>query len=195
MFSPQPGQQQKPIRANAALKARSANDARTGRKRPRSYARKGCAVTLHLQAADTEPSLRPHLARHLRQIAAAAGVRDGAIAVAVVDDREMARLHGRFLGEKSTTDVLTFDQSAKPQAAGAAVEGDIVVCVDEARRQARRRGHEVREELLLYAVHGLLHLLGYDDHDPADARAMHRREDELLTEAGLGPIFAGSKTR
>jgi ssRNA-specific RNase YbeY (16S rRNA maturation enzyme) len=44
-------------------------------------------------------------------------------------------------------------------------------------------------------VHGLLHLQGYDDHTAADARAMHRREDELLTAAGFGAVFGRGTTR
>src|SRR5690606_1916317 len=70
-----------------------------------------------------------------------------------------------------------------------ALDGEIVLCVDEAVRQARQRRHDARLELLLYAVHGLLHLLGYDDHDPKDAAKMHRREDELLRAAGLGDVY------
>jgi len=70
------------------------------------------------------------------------------------------------------------------------VQGDLVICMDEAARQAVSRGHETRLEVLLYAVHGLLHLLGYDDHNPQDAEAMHRREDELLTAIGYGPVYS-----
>ena len=73
---------------------------------------------------------------------------------------------------------------------GEPVEGDVVVCVDEARRQAVNRGHEVRAEVLLYAVHGLLHLLGYDDHEPDSAAAMHDREDTLLAALGVGRVYA-----
>ena len=57
-----------------------------------------------------------------------------------------------------------------------------------ARRQATQRGHDVRLELLLYALHGLLHLLGEDDRTDADFRRMHEKENELLRALGLPPI-------
>jgi probable rRNA maturation factor len=67
--------------------------------------------------------------------------------------------------------------------------GEVVLCVDEAARQAAEQGHTVAEELLLYAVHGLLHLCGYDDRTPADFAVMHAREDEILTHIGVGRLF------
>ena len=69
------------------------------------------------------------------------------------------------------------------------LHGEVVICLDEAADQAAHRNHPVRLEVLLYAVHGLLHLLGYDDRDRSSAARMHRREDRLLTQAGLGTIY------
>ena len=83
--------------------------------------------------------------------------------------------------------MLTFDLRDD---ADADLEGDVALCVDEAARRAAERGHPVRDEVLLYAVHGLLHLLGEDDHTPADYARMHAREDALLTAIGVGPRFA-----
>ena len=51
------------------------------------------------------------------------------------------------------------------------------------------RGHTVSDEVALYAIHGILHLLGYDDHDDADARRMHDRENEILTRIGIGAVY------
>jgi hypothetical protein len=76
-----------------------------------------------------------------------------------------------------------------------AVEVDTVVCVDEARRRARERGHGVREELLLYCMHSLLHVQGYDDVTAAGAAAMHAREDEVLTAIGVGAVYGKRETR
>jgi len=70
------------------------------------------------------------------------------------------------------------------------VEGDLILCLDEARRQAAARNHTVRQEMLLYGVHGLLHLLGEDDLDEASYQKMHKREDEILTALGVGVVFA-----
>lgn len=112
------------------------------------------------------------------------------LSVIVINDDRMAELHERFSGVAGTTDVLTFDLS-DDTAASTHVEGEIYVCLDEAHRQAEQRGHATERELLLYAVHGLLHLVGYDDHDEADYQTMHAREDELLEAIGVGRLFSG----
>ena len=109
------------------------------------------------------------------------------LSVAVVDDATMGELHQRFLNTAGPTDVLTFelDQDAD----GRVTEGEVVVDFDEAARQAAERGHRVEVELLLYALHGLLHLSGYDDLDPASHTRMHAREDEVLEALGVGAVF------
>lgn len=55
---------------------------------------------------------------------------------------------------------------------------------------ARRLGHPMAHELLLYALHGLLHLSGFDDRTDSEFAAMHAREDEILTRLGVGPVFS-----
>lgn len=115
--------------------------------------------------------------------------RGSSVAVRVVGDAEMAAAHQRHLGLDSTTDVLTFDLGSsvtEPRH----VQADIIVCVDEAARQARARGHGVREELLLYIIHGMLHCLGHDDHDDAAFARMHAEEDRVLAAIGVGTVFA-----
>lgn len=109
--------------------------------------------------------------------------------VAVVGAARMARLNAEHLGHAGPTDVLSFDLGAGPSGGLCA---QIVVCSDVAVRQARRRGHSPEKELLLYITHGLLHAMGYDDQTPADARAMHAREDELLEAFGVGRVYAAS---
>ena len=101
-------------------------------------------------------------------------------------DREMSRLHRRYKKARGTTDVLTFDLSEIP----GRVVGEVHVCVDVALRRAEELGHPLQNELLLYAVHGLLHLCGYDDTDARSFRAMHAKEDELLRAIGVGDVFA-----
>ncbi|MEX0775060.1 MAG: rRNA maturation RNase YbeY [Phycisphaeraceae bacterium] len=141
------------------------------------------------------------LGQQLRRIARLAGVKAGVISIAVVDDAAMVELHRRYHGQATTTDVLSFDLREAPEApeapdaphAHAGLDAELVLCVDQAARQARARGHALRLELLLYAVHGLLHGLGHDDRTAPQAAAMHAREDELLTQAGLGPVFSRGK--
>jgi probable rRNA maturation factor len=62
--------------------------------------------------------------------------------------------------------------------------------VDEAGRQSAVRGHTVEQELLLYVVHGVLHCLGHDDHDPDAAARMHAEEDRVLAAVGVGVTYA-----
>lgn len=120
----------------------------------------------------------------------------GRVAVRLVDDGAMACAHERYAGVPGTTDVLTFDYrepgEAGPGWAKGSVEldADVMVCVDEARRQSESLGHDPRRELLLYVVHGMLHAAGADDADPAAAAAMHAREDEVLRAIGVGPVYA-----
>jgi probable rRNA maturation factor len=119
----------------------------------------------------------------------------GQLAVRVIDDAEMSAAHEQFCGISGTTDVLTFDLGVDEDAAGELPEGvrlidaDLLACVDEATRQASVRGHSVREELLLYTLHGVLHCLGYDDHDEEAFATMHAREDEVLRAIGLPALF------
>lgn len=110
------------------------------------------------------------------------------LSLALVGDRQMSRLHRQFMGIAGPTDVLTFplDHDAR----GRPVAGEVVVCVPEARRRVKSLGVPVERELLLYALHGLLHLCGYDDRTDASFRAMHRAEDQILTQLGVGPVFA-----
>jgi probable rRNA maturation factor len=107
------------------------------------------------------------------------GVRIAEADVAVVSGREIAALNRRHLGRTGRTDVLSFDLTHCP---GAGLCAQIVVCGDLAVRQARRLRTGPQRELLLYVLHGLLHLIGYDDATPAQAARMHAREDRLLEE-------------
>ena len=108
------------------------------------------------------------------------------ISVALVDDAQIAELNQTHLQHEGPTDVLSFDlraQEVEP------LEGEIVLSVETARREAQRRGHSEEAELMLYAVHGTLHLTGLDDQAPEDAARMHNLEDEVLTELGVGAVF------
>jgi probable rRNA maturation factor len=111
--------------------------------------------------------------------AQAAGYRGGCppgrLSVAFLGDRELARLHGDFLRDPSPTDVITF-----PGAPGAELAGEICVSVDAAARRAGRSARRLSGELLLYVVHGWLHLAGFDDRQAPERRAMRRAEARAL---------------
>ncbi|MFG0292089.1 MAG: rRNA maturation RNase YbeY [Phycisphaerales bacterium JB050] len=115
--------------------------------------------------------------------------RGGVVRVRLVGDDEMANAHERYCGVAGTTDVITFDLAEGASAHGAALDVDLIVCVDEARRQADKRNHAIETELALYTLHGVLHALGYDDLDEDSYERMHAREDEVFRRLGLGAAF------
>jgi probable rRNA maturation factor len=124
------------------------------------------------------------LLRRLAQSAAADEWGDCALSVVVVGEDEIARLNRRFLGEDGATDVLAFplsdaDASSRP------LVGEVVVSGERASVEGPARGLSAEEEMALYVVHGVLHLAGWDDHDPAGRQAMRRRERRVLAGFGL----------
>jgi len=123
----------------------------------------------------------PRLAGTARAALAALGRADRDVHVSVVDDAAIRRLNARYLRRRTTTDVLSFDLQAPGPSR---LLGEVVVSADTARRQARRADVPVALELDLLVVHGLLHLAGWDDHEPREARLMHEREREILGRAG-----------
>lgn len=111
----------------------------------------------------------------------------GDVTVAIVSDRRMRVLNRTFRGKDDTTDVLSFPigsrQSDNGQGPGDVSLGDIVIANGVAARQAEQHGHAVGTELRILALHGLLHLLGYD-HE-TDAGRMARAEERLRKKGGL----------
>ena len=107
------------------------------------------------------------------------------VTLKIVDDAAMRDLHARHRRTAGTTDVLTFDHSA-PQGP---LEADIVICVDEAARRAAELDLPIEREVLLYALHGVLHCAGFDDRTPEDFKTMHAEEDRILVAIDVGPTF------
>lgn len=135
----------------------------------------------------------PRLARYLRRARAMMKAPLQELDVVLVNDRVMSRLHEQFMGICGPTDVLTFPIDL--DARGRPISGEVYVCVPEARRRASVEGSELRDELLLYALHGMLHLCGYDDRTTRDFARMHAREDQILTALGVGRVFAPRSKR
>ena len=101
----------------------------------------------------------------------------GDLSVAVVSDRRMRALNRQFRGRDKVTDVLSFPAETR------GFLGDVVIAGGLAMKQARAAGHPVQTELRVLALHGLLHLLGYD-HE-SDGGTMARVEARLRQKAGL----------
>ena len=113
------------------------------------------------------------------------------ISIAVVSDDEIAALHRQYLNINGPTDVLTFDLSGTGSDSNdpRRIEGEVVLSAETAMRCASHNKHSPAAELALYAVHGLLHLLGLDDKSEKDAARMHQLEDEILMAVGVGRVF------
>jgi probable rRNA maturation factor len=139
------------------------------------------------------------------------------LSVLLVDEKAMTELHERWMGEPGPTDVLAFpmDELRPPHLGGVNVGragaeepgpdpgllGDVVLCPQVAAVQARGAGHSTQDELELLAVHGILHLLGYDHAEPQERADMFGLQDRLLAswrsgraehagEPGPGPVDA-----
>jgi probable rRNA maturation factor len=100
------------------------------------------------------------------------GFTSAIIGIAIVDDEAISRLHGQYLQNPDPTDVLSF----LLESADAYLEGEVAVSAETALATARRLGAQADEELLRYVIHGMLHLVGYDDRAPKERAAIRRQE-------------------
>ena len=145
----------------------------------------GC---MELSVHDTRvPGGRRRLERDLKKLAAYAANRAGCdveLSMAVIGDERMREVNRTCLEHDFATDVLSFPMASEP-----VLVGEVLISADTARREAARRGHPAYHELLLYAVHGVMHLLGYDDHGTAERRRMRRAERAALIALGIPPVF------
>ncbi|HEY8424742.1 MAG TPA: rRNA maturation RNase YbeY [Limnochordales bacterium] len=113
------------------------------------------------------------------------------VSVALVDEPTIAALNRQFRGVDAPTDVLSFtlddpeEPVPDPEQAGPRLLGEIVISVPRAVAQAEEYGHSVERELAYLAVHGCLHLLGYDHEDEPSRQAMRAREEAALNACGL----------
>ena len=128
------------------------------------------------------PVAVPGLAAWLRRVAPASA--RGVVSVALVSDRKVRTLNREYRRQDYATDVLSFPERSQPSAPSPQpFLGEVVIARGVARRQARDAGHSERTELRVLALHGLLHLLGYD-HERDNGR-MRRVERRLRRKGGL----------
>ena len=113
------------------------------------------------------------------------GIMEGSIGLAIVDDATIQDLNRRYLNHDYATDVLSFLLHRD----GNQVEGDVIASAQTAARSAREFGWSAADELLLYVVHGTLHLAGYDDKSNTERSTMRGREEHYLLKYGLEPRY------
>jgi probable rRNA maturation factor len=129
----------------------------------------------------------PRFTRAVTAILAGEGIAAGTVSLAVVDDPTIHDLNRRFLAHDYPTDVLSFVLESE----AGYLEGEVIVSADTAAASAARFGWHAADELLLYVIHGTLHLVGYDDLEPELLTKMRERERHYLGLFGLLPRYDG----
>ena len=119
--------------------------------------------------------------RLVEQIVADSGYPHAIVSIAVVDDPTIHELNRQYLQHDYPTDVLSFPLEQTDDR----LEGEVVVSADTAAQQAEEVGWPAADELLLYVIHGTLHLVGHRDKEADDVVAMRRAERHYLKQAGI----------
>ena len=107
-------------------------------------------------------------------------VKDANLSLVFVSASKIKSLNKKFLKRSHATDVLAFNLGERSFTAKGILSGEIIISTDAARQNARTYKTSLEKELALYVIHGILHLLGYDDHGKAKTRLMRKKEAELL---------------
>ena len=141
-------------------------------------------VAARFRAEVDEGSLRRVAAEVLRQEGIAG---ETELSLIITDDETVRELNRRFRDVDAPTDVLAFGAGTEEHFVSAPESppylGDVVISYQRALAQAEELGHAVAEELKLLVIHGILHLLGYDHQEEADARKMREREERILSDS------------
>lgn len=130
--------------------------------------------------------LIPVLERAVITVLTMEGIEDGEVSLALVDDERIQALNEQYRGIAAPTDVLSFPLGEQPEIGLPHALGDVVISLQRAQAQAIAFGHTLAREAAFLAVHGTLHLLGYDHHTAEEERAMRGREEAALERLGLG---------
>ena len=120
----------------------------------------------------------------IRSIAEDYGWADGDISIALMCDPEMREINSKHLSHDFPTDVISFDLSRTDDF----LEGEIVASVETADREADSHGWQGDDELLLYIIHGMLHIIGLGDKTSKETKVMRQAEQHYLGQFNLVPI-------
>ncbi|MEB6195805.1 rRNA maturation RNase YbeY [Mammaliicoccus sciuri] len=111
------------------------------------------------------------------------------LSISFVDEEEIQAINRDYRNKDKVTDVISFSlEEDEPEIEGLdmpRVLGDIIICLEVAKEQAESYNHSLSRELGFLALHGFLHLLGYDHMTEEDEKEMFSRQDEILNEFGL----------
>ncbi len=105
------------------------------------------------------------------------------LSIVLTGDKKIRKLNKQFRGIDQPTDVLSFPTETK--AKGPRYLGDVIISVQRGKEQAKKTGHLLDDELVLLAIHGVLHLLGYDHDAPVAKAKMWEAQNEILGTLGI----------
>jgi probable rRNA maturation factor len=128
-----------------------------------------------------------------RRVLEREGVENASLSIAYVNDAEMQEINREYLGHDYPTDVISFLLNDALDSGMRSLTGELVVGLEYGRRMAARHGWRPDDELLLYVVHGLLHLCGYDDLTDEARPIMRMRESEWIREYKLDVAGVGTE--
>ena len=98
----------------------------------------------------------------------------------ITDDKTISKFHKKFLNNIYPTDVITFPMKEIDQETGEFILGDLIISKETAIREARLRNIPIQNELTLYAIHGFLHLNGFDDLTAKDRKKMFLLQNKIM---------------
>jgi probable rRNA maturation factor len=140
-------------------------------------------MELSVENLQKRVALNPLQARKIaRAVLHHEGIVTATLSIVFVTRQRIQALNQKFLRRRHSTDVLAFDADDRRKADH--IAGDIIISTDAALNNSRLYGTTLSKELALYVIHGIIHLLGYDDHRKRDIEEMRKKEQELLTYLG-----------
>jgi probable rRNA maturation factor len=129
----------------------------------------------------SQARLRSSAAKIMRLL----GRKKTGLGIVLTDDAGIRELNRKYLDHDRPTDVIAFGYGKDRILKAGPFLGDVVISLATARREAKRRGISMTDEVHLYLCHGILHLLGYRDHNKKEKDRMWRKQDEVLKKTGL----------
>ena len=115
-------------------------------------------------------------------------IKKASCSIIIVDNTFIHKLNKEYRGIDRVTDVISFaleDDKSMIIPDDIRLLGDVYICLDKAREQAKEYGHSLERELCFLAVHGVYHLLGYDHENEEEAKIMFKKQEEVLMEYGI----------
>lgn len=135
------------------------------------------AIDIEIQFSSRSVKLSKTLIQQaVTQIASDYGWTEGEISIAIVDDPQIHQINKQYLDHDYPTDVISFDTTESDDF----LEGEVIASADTAQRVAEQNGWQASHELLLYIIHGMLHVIGLDDKSESKAKQMRAQEKHYI---------------